>query len=52
VAKGEGLVICGANGVGKTSILRVLKGLWPAAGVGARADIAADTMFLPQTPYR
>lgn len=50
VTKGQSLVVCGANGVGKTSIFRTLKGLWGTAG-GQAAYPKNSTLFLPQTPY-
>ena len=49
VTKGQGVQLYGASGVGKTTLCRALKGLWPTAA----GDISCptDTMFLPQTPY-
>ena len=49
VAKGENLVVCGENGVGKTSVFRTLARLWPAPD--DRIGCPERTCFLPQTPY-
>jgi ATP-binding cassette subfamily D (ALD) long-chain fatty acid import protein len=54
VHSGEHLLISGANGVGKSSISRVVAGLWPVyRGLVSRPrSIGSDgIMFLPQTPY-
>ena len=48
------MMITGATGSGKTSILRVLHGLWPsAAGTVERYSTVQpkDVMFLPQKPF-
>ncbi len=51
VEPGEGLMIVGASGGGKSSLLRAIAGLWRAgSGVIARPS-GNDTLFLPQQPY-
>ncbi|KAJ1958896.1 ATP-binding cassette long-chain fatty acid transporter pxa1 [Dipsacomyces acuminosporus] len=51
VRRGQHWMIAGPNGVGKTSVLRVLSGLWPAfAGVVERPE-PSEIIYIPQRPY-
>lgn len=51
VPPGEGLVIVGASGVGKSSLLRAIAGLWHSgSGVIFRPKLE-QMLFLPQRPY-
>ena len=47
---GDCLLVYGASGVGKTSLCRTLKGLWPGAN-GRLSMCVESVMFLPQYPF-
>jgi putative ATP-binding cassette transporter len=51
VRAGEGLLIVGESGVGKTSILRAIAGLGRSGSGHIIRPPLSDMMFLPQRPY-
>ena len=49
--RNQSLLIMGASGTGKSSVLRTIAGLWPIGSGSLERPPRRDIMFLPQRPY-
>jgi vitamin B12/bleomycin/antimicrobial peptide transport system ATP-binding/permease protein len=51
IAAGQKVLLMGASGTGKSTLIRAIAGLWPWGAGAVRLPAGAKVAFLPQRPY-